>query len=694
MAQLQTAYAHAPSDAAVVLCVGGPSGIGKTELLRHFAAQLELDPGVLVIRGRCYPQESVPFKALDAIIDGIRRFLTQLDDDQASALLPDDVAALARVFPVLGRVSASGVPPPLSDADATEVRQRAFEALRQLLSRLAMQRRLVFWIDDLQWGDADSAALLAYLLRPPDVPPLVLLLSYRSEDAGGIATLAALRELGHEGKGIDVQYIDIGPLTEAAATQLVSRLSPPELRDDQLTRKIVAEARGTPFAISEIARYLHYHRDAPVIDFGGVVGSRTDELPERAQRLIELVAVAGIPLERRVLLQASGDGEPGRAVVALLESECLVRTVATGTHLGVEVYHDRIREGVLGHLPDRRRSTCHRALAVALEESGRAPAEQLAEHFHGGGEASKAADYALRAADNASDALAFVRASELYRKAREWDPRDAGWQRAIRTREGEALSNAAHFEDASQTFLGAVTGASESEAVELRRRAVEQLLAAGRFDKGTALLSEVLEGLGLRFPKTPLRATWGALTRLVRIALAPGLDALGSPSRDESRLRAEVCYVAGKCLVNSDAIRGVYFSIEALRHALRAGDPVRLGCSLAVVGGSLSVLEGPWLAGLGARMLDRAEALAVSTGSPLVRGTMMLATRRSGCCRVVGPKRSRRARAAPRSSPSSVVARLTKAPRPVASCCGRWTSSEISLGSPVSGKKSSARPST
>ena len=472
MAQLQTAYAQAPPETAVVLCVSGASGIGKTELLRHFAAQLELDPGVLVVRGRCYPQESVPFKALDAVIDGIARFLTQLDDTRATALLPADVAALARVFPVLGRVSASAGPPPPSDADATEVRQRAFEALRQLLSRLAQQRRLVLWIDDLQWGDTDSAALLAYLLRPPDVPPLVLLLSYRSEDAAGISTLAALRDLGRDGRGIDVQYIDIGPLTDPAATQLITRLSPPGLCDDQLTRKIVTEARGAPFAIAEIARYLHSRRGGSEltvsgVDFGGIVGSRLDELPERAQRLIELVAVAGLPLERSILLRASGDGEPGRAVVALLESECLVRTVAAGPSLGVEAYHDRIREGVLGHLPAGRRSTCHRDLAIALEDSGRAPAEQLAEHFHGGGEPRKAADYVLRAADHASDTLAFVHAAELYRKAREWDPRDAAWQCTIRTREGEALSNAAHFEDASQTFLGAVAGAGASEAIEL-----------------------------------------------------------------------------------------------------------------------------------------------------------------------------------------------------------------------------------
>src|SRR5579862_6679883 len=106
LAALDAAAERARTSPRVHLVVG-ESGIGKSELVARFArARAAADPDAIVLAGRCYERESVPYKALDGVADGLAAALGRMTDAEVKAFLPARPSLLVRLFPVFQRVEA------------------------------------------------------------------------------------------------------------------------------------------------------------------------------------------------------------------------------------------------------------------------------------------------------------------------------------------------------------------------------------------------------------------------------------------------------------------------------------------------------------------------------------------------------------------------------------------------------------
>ncbi|MBI1816307.1 MAG: AAA family ATPase [Deltaproteobacteria bacterium] len=627
LAELQRAFESVSSRQPNVVLVEGPSGIGKSELVRQFLATIESDGRTVVLDGRCHPDEAVPYKALDGLVDRLSRFLMTLPEAGVAALVPRHTGAVTRLFPVLARVPALASWQDGEDAaEPYELRRRGFAALRELLARIGDRQPLVLWIDDLQWGDADSAALLRELLRPPDPPVMLLVLSYRGEDRESAPLADTLKMVSSDLPDKALRRIVLSPLSPTEAHDLAARLS--NTPADNQIAAIASQANGSPFLVTQLARYAalrspteHEAARPTGLHLQTLLAERIEHLGASAQEILELVSTAGRPLDRSVALEAAGIGERGRPFIARLEHEGLLRTAPRDTQPTVEMYHDRIREVIAAQVPPQRLRTRHRQLAETIERQPSPDPDALFRHFLGADERERAGEWAVRAADRAATALAFVDAAELYGRARELKRWDQAQATTLQVRQADALVNAGRGAESAPMFLDAAQHSEKTEALDLRRRAAEQFLVTGNLDSGTAVMRDLLKAVGLRFPRTVPGAVLASLARLLAMRLR-GLEPRTPSKLHASRLqvvRADTSHAVAKGFVMVDPVRGLHFAIRSLSLALQSGERIRIAREMAGVGAALIPLGGP-LGRWAVKMLHRSRAVAEETGDPYLLG--------------------------------------------------------------------------
>jgi eukaryotic-like serine/threonine-protein kinase len=527
----------------LTLFLTGRSGEGKSTLGERFLTPLHEDGRAAVMSGRCYDRESVPFKALDTLIDSLASHLRALRGEEAALLMPDDIGALVRVFPVLQRVDvvAKAADTRLAGLEEQQVRQRAFRALRSLLTRMGRGSLIVWFIDDLQWGDADSALALFEALRPPEAPPVLFLGAYRSDETEGSAFLRTWKELQRQhGVSFADREVHLGPLTVAECTELVTGLLG---RDDEVIHRRAAEfareTHGNPFLLIELVGCFDPDTDSfEPLPLHEVLTRKLGRLPATAAPLLEVVAVSGQALALEEASQAAGHVHPPMSLLLHMRQERLVRLTGPEGSPLVDTYHDRVRETVLEGLGDGRRRALHAALAGVIEKAvGGVPDEQvaalqrgerteappavpraydLAYHLDGAGERQKAWVYGLLAAEQARRQLAFGVALEQFALAR----RNAeGAADAVRSRIaagwGETLMLLGRYDEATAELDAAarITDDPVAKAV-IEGYQGEIALRLGRAGQSAARCASALRRLGHGVPQSRPGWAWGLLREL------------------------------------------------------------------------------------------------------------------------------------------------------------------------------------
>jgi serine phosphatase RsbU (regulator of sigma subunit) len=527
--QMSDAVAVGLGRAALIV---GESGLGKTRLITEWKGavlQTKQRPSLQWAEGLCLSySQGTPYHLL-------RDLLRSLIGVSAAAGEPETRAALRSLCEQLFGDAALDVYPYLGHLLLVELKDEALQrvqaldppalqaqylaACRRLLLALATRGPLMLLLEDLQWADPSSTAILSQLLPLAAAMPLLFCLVTRPHrETAGWKLVTASRET----MGGRFSELRLKVLSESDSQQMLANLLETDALPQNVQHLILKKAEGNPFFIEEVLRMM-INQGAIRRENGGwtagtqmgAIGipdtlqglllARLDRLSEEAKWTLRVAAVIGREFPVRLLERVMSDGQEGMAIIndlGDLESSRLIDVFQVKPELVYRFHNTLLQDAVYASLLSTDRERLHLAVGTAME--GLYPerldqiAPQLARHFLVADNRSRALTYFSLAGDMALESFANQEAESRYRQALDLAP--AGAQKAaLMYKLGQALYWQSRFQDAIQVWREGIKlfqAAGDSDGVaRLYARSARAVWNAGDTPGGLRLCQEGLEAV-------------------------------------------------------------------------------------------------------------------------------------------------------------------------------------------------------
>ena len=567
LATLEAGLEDALAGRGRLFLLVGEAGIGKSRLADEFAARAK-ERGALILWGRCWEAGGAP--AYWPWVQSLRTYLRRRTPEALRTELGGRTPELAQLLPELGELGTDLQPPPTVDPDSA--RFRLFDSVAAFLRSAARGQTLVLVLDDLHAADEPSLLLLRFLASELAEIPIVVVGTYREEEAVEEEPVSAnLSEL----RRLPSRELRLGGLAKDDVASYIERATG-TTPSPKLVEAIHRETEGNPLFVGEVVRLLAAEgrlTEAPQPGWRlqippglhEVIARRLRGLSKECRRLLTLAAVLGREFSLEALEQVSDSTED--ELLEVLDEAFAARVLADvpGADGRLRFSHARVRDALYDDISLARRAQLHRRIGEALEQLYGANPEpylaELAHHFFlagPGGDVEKTVEYTRRAGDREVVLLAYEEAVRHYemalRAAERRGAKDDAEKCALSLALGEALAKAGSMAEAKEAFVAAVELARSAELPEQLARAA--LGYGGRFVWSRA---------------------WGD-TRLVPL-LEEGLDAL--PEGDsELRVRLLARLAAGPLRDTLAPEPRQAIAQEAVEMARRLGDPTTLAYAL------------------------------------------------------------------------------------------------------------------
>ncbi|MBL8386250.1 MAG: AAA family ATPase [Burkholderiales bacterium] len=606
-----------------LVTLAGDAGLGKSRLL-DFAHAVAVDRGIACVRGGGVSHgRGLAYRPFREVFGAVLRV-----DLAPQAAGPH--ALDAALGDLLGE-AAPGARPfvaallgmRLDDADARRVAaldgqavgHQIFRTCVRLIEAITARRGLAILLDDWQWADESSAALLHHLVPLAARLPLTLVVAGRPDPRGAFVALAqSLR--GPVTPQVEHRRVVLAPLQEAAMQDVLRRAFGGAPAHPALARQLLGRAAGNPFYLEELVRTLRaagtversaddgvwraVGRGEEIVlpdSIEGVILERIDRLGGRERLLLRIAAVIGRRFDRQVLAAVAGDGGGLDAELDALVDAGLLADPGESGQAMLAFHHPLIQEAAYGSLVDADRRALHRRVAECLAQRSadrlESVAPELALHFLRAEQWSAAREHLLRAGEEAGRIAADAEALEC-------------------------------FESALRAAQAAAHGMDVLDRTRLAARMAQALYRRGRNDAALDHALAALAALGFSYPTTRTRtraAIAGKVAaraaRWLGAALGAGTPRRARPADEAHRIARDLFEVVGTIDYFLEPERFVLGILTMLEEAERR-PPSR---ALAISTSALALIcDAGGMYRLGAGLHRRAVAAAERLDEDLARG--------------------------------------------------------------------------
>ena len=445
--------------------VAGEAGVGKTRFLHEFADRARAQ-GWRVLEGGCVPMgtEGLPFGPLVEALRGLSYELPPADVDE---LLGSGRKELARLMPHLLR-DPDGAP--VGGPSDSSAQGRLFEHLLLFLERLAARTPLILVAEDIHWADRSTLELLGFLGRNLRRGPIVIAVSYRSDELGGrhpLLPFLAEQERSGRAERLELNRFDRFELAAQLSAILGARPDP------ELLERIAVRSDGNAFFAEELlAAGAHSGRLPDTLR--EVLLARMATLSDSTRAVVRMASAGGTRISPKLLASVTraAEGELDGGLREAVEHHILVPLLGEADER-FAFRHALVQEAAYGELLPGERIRLHAAFALALvnigPEADRSRAAELAYHWQAAEDLPRALDAWVRAGIAAEETYASAEAEDAFVHALElWDRVPNAATRAPLDRVDLLTRAAFHAE-----------GPSPTRSVEYIRQAIALVDAVG-----------------------------------------------------------------------------------------------------------------------------------------------------------------------------------------------------------------------